>query len=133
MKNLSVKWQKLIVWLTGYLNIIAFVIAGGYLYINTEQGEVKNSAKVALFATAVFTAVDIALIFVRNCVYLAKAVTDWIVTTGWVLTIVKIVVFVILFIVDMTVGFGGAAQNGATSLEKCETQTDEDGNGQNAE
>ncbi len=106
MKNLSSRWQKLIVWLTGYLSIIAFVIAGGYLYKNTEHEEVKTSAKVALFVTAIFTAIDILRMIIQYCLMLASSSTEWISKTAWVIAIIQAVVFVVLFIVDMVAGFG---------------------------
>lgn len=115
MKGLSVKWQKLIIWLTGFLNIIAFVIAGGYLYKNTEHEEIKNSAKAALIATAVFTAVDIIRAIIQYCIYLAEASATWLNKTGWVIAIIKTVAFVVLFIVDLTVGFGAAEKTGKTA------------------
>ncbi len=124
MKNLSVKWQKLIVWLTGYLNIIAFVIAGGYLFKNTENDEVRTSAKVALIATAVFTAIEIAYVFIQNCVCLAREAGSWLNTLGWVISLVKIVVFVILFIVDMTVGMGKPAKSDNNTAEAQENEQD---------
>ncbi len=108
MKGLSVKWQKLIVWLTGYVNIVAFVIAGGYLFKNTESEDVKRSAKLALIVTAIFTAVDIIILIMLNCVYLAESSTEWLSKANSVITIIKTVVFVVLLIVDMFVGFGSA-------------------------
>lgn len=108
MKGLSDKWQKLIVWLTGYVNIIAFVIAGGYLFKNTESEDVKRSAKVALIVTAIFTAIEIALLIIRNCIYLASEPADWLSKTSWVIAIINAVVYVVLFIVDLFVGFGSA-------------------------
>lgn len=124
MKNLSLKWQKLIVWLTGYLSIIAFVIAGGYLYKNSEHEEIKTSAKVTLFVTAVFTAIDIVRLIIQNCVYMAHAASSWLNTFGWVVSLVKAVVFVILFIVDMTVGMGKQEKSEETDEGKTELNKD---------
>lgn len=103
MKNLSAKWQKLIVWLTGYLNIIAFFLAGGYVYTKTQDEEVKNSAKTALILVAGFTAIEMlrGLIYyimtLSNASYEAlSAMSD----LSYVLTIIKIVVFATLFALD---------------------------------
>lgn len=101
MKGLSARWQKLIVWLTGYLGIIPFVVAGGYIHQKTEDEDVKISAKTALVVTAVFTAIDVLLLIVRNALYLGDAATAAIVKTGYVIAILKAVCFVTLFILDM--------------------------------
>ncbi len=106
MKGLSVKTQKLVVWLTAFLHIIAFVIAGGYLFKNTESESVKRSAKVALFATAISAAVDTVILFIRNCLYLSNGSIRWLEETALVIAIIKIIAFVALFIVDLVCGFG---------------------------
>ena len=118
MKGLSVKWQKLIVWLTGYVNIIAFVIAGGYLFKNTEHEDVKRSAKVALIVTAIFTAIEALCLFMSYCVYLAGSSTAWISKTSWVVELIKIVVFAVLLIVDLTVGLGSAKSANSPKAEE---------------
>lgn len=118
MKGLSVQFQKLIVWLTGYLSIIAFVVAGGYLYQKTEDEEVKSSAKVVLLLTAGFTAIEILLSFLRYCLYIVSAQTGWVNTIGYVVEIIKIIAFVALFIIDIKIGFGGFSKTGFAALPK---------------
>lgn len=120
MKNLSVRWQKLIVWLTGYLSIVAFVVAGGYIHQKTEHDEVKSSTKVALFVTAIFTGLEMICYLLQYCVNLANAAAMWALDMSYVFAIVKIVVFIVLFIVDITVGFG----RGKQSVKKRGRKTD---------
>lgn len=120
MKDLSARWQKLIIWLTGYLNIVAFVVAGGYFYFKTEREEVKSSAKIALIVTAFFTALDILRLFIQYCYNIASTSASWLSTTTWVVALIKIIVFVALFIVDMTVGFGNLTKNVKTSANQEE-------------
>lgn len=124
MKNLSVRWQKLIVWLTGYLNIIAFVIAGGYLFEKTEHEEVKSSAKTAFIVTAAFTAADMVRLLIQCCYNLASASASWLSTLSWVIALFKIIVFAVLFIVDITAGIGSG--NGKKSPEAKETKAEEE-------
>ena len=104
MKNLSVKWQKLIIWLTGYVNIIAFFLAGGYLYLKTENEEIKNSAKTAFFVTACCTGLEL----LRTVIYYIMVVSGatYSVTSSmniflYVIYIVKALAFLTLFILDM--------------------------------
>lgn len=128
MKNLSTRWQKLIVWLTGYLSIIAFVIAGGYIHQKTESDDVKRSAKISLFTVAVFTAFEILFSIISYCYNLADTYNSWVSDARYVLAIIKSVAFVTLFIVDMVVGFG-KPQKVEPVVQNTETETDgDDGN-----
>ncbi len=104
MKTLSEKWQKLIVWLSGYLNIIAFFLAGGYLYLKTDSDDVKTSGKTVLFLTAIFTGLDLLRGLLYNILSVAEAdyeILRTISTVGTVFVILKAVVFATLFILDL--------------------------------
>lgn len=136
MKGLSVKWQKLIVWLTGYVNIIAFVIAGGYLFKNTGHEEVRRSAKTAFAVTAVFTAVDALRALIQYCYNLASPTSsDWLNKASWVILIIRTVVFAVLLIVDMTVGFGSAkkAENADGKVENTDAADNKEDSENNAD
>lgn len=104
MKDLSVKWQKLIVWLTGWLGIIPFVIAGGYIHQKSEDQGVRRSAKCALIVVAVFTALEI-LNLLFTCIFaLSDASFDVrnVFTKIFVaVELIRIICFVTLFILDM--------------------------------
>lgn len=104
MKSLSTKWQKLIVWLTGYLNTIAFVLAGGFIYLKTEDDDVKTSAKTVLFLLAIFTGLEILRGIVYNILSVANVTYDVLSVVsdiGTVISIIKMIVFVTLFILDL--------------------------------
>ncbi|MBO5304493.1 MAG: hypothetical protein J6A99_02330 [Clostridia bacterium] len=103
MKNLSSKWQKLIIWVTGYLSIIAFVIGGGYIYMKTEDADVKKSAKTVFLISIAFTALDIIFLIIRN---ITSAAGDYqalnvisIITS--MIAIVEAIVFVVFCALDM--------------------------------
>ncbi len=104
MQKLSEKWQKAIVWLTGYLNIIAFFLAGGYIYLKTDNEDVKTSAKNVLVLLIGFTGLDILRSVIYNILSIASAsydVLNAISKIGTVFTIIKAIVFVVLFILDI--------------------------------
>ena len=104
MKGLSSKWQKLIVWLTGYVNIIAFVLAGGYVYLNTEDDDVKDSAKSVLYIVAIFTALELVRSLVYNVLNVSGAdygTLNVLTTIAMIITALKMVVFAVLFVCDM--------------------------------
>ena len=104
MKNLSSKWQKVIVWLTGWLNIIAFVIAGGYVYLKTEDEDVKASAKTVLGVTLTFTGLDLLRGLVYNIANLANVeykILNVIADVGVMLTVLKAIIFLAFFVLDV--------------------------------
>lgn len=103
MKNLSSKWQKLIIWVTGYLSIIAFVIGGGYIYMKTEDADVKKSAKTVFLISIAFTALDIVFLIVRNITSAAgdyQAINGVSITVG-VIAMIEAIVFVVFCALDM--------------------------------
>ncbi len=103
MKNVSPKIQKLIVWLTGYLNIVAFVLAGGYVYLKTEDDDVKQSSKTVLILLAIFTAVEIVRTFFYYIFSVASngSALQTLNTLASVVGIIKVIVFVVFFVLDM--------------------------------
>ena len=118
MKGLSSKWQKLIVWLTGYANIIAFFVAGGYVYLNTEDDDVKGTAKSVLYLVAVFTGIELLRSLVYNVLSVAGAdygVLNALTTISMVIAALKMVTFAVLFVCDMCgkklINFGGNDEN----------------------
>ena len=103
MKNLSSKWQKLIIWVTGYLSIIAFVIGGGYIYMKTEDADVKKSAKTVFLISIAFTALDIIFLIIRNITSAAgdyQAINGVSITVG-VIAMIEAIVFVVFCALDM--------------------------------
>ena len=103
MKNLSVKWQKIIVWLTGYLSVVAFFLAGGYVFTKTEDEDVKKSAKTVLLLTLGFTALEIIYLIVSNLMGVGDAGYDKL--NGFakfilVVEVIKAVAFVTFGILD---------------------------------
>jgi len=104
MKNLSAKWQKTIVWLSGWLNIIAFFLAGGYIYLNTDDDDVKRSAKTAVVLTLFFTAIEVLRSIIYNVLNIANVSYDTlsvISDIGTAFSIIKTITFTTLFILDL--------------------------------
>ena len=104
MKNLSGTWQKIILWLTGYLNIIAFFLAGGYVYLNTDSEDVRHSAKTVLALLLGFTGIEILRSVVYNILSVAGVGYDTLAVISdiaSIITVIKAVVFVTLFVLDL--------------------------------
>lgn len=47
--------KKALIWLSGYLNFIAFAVIGGFVVFKSEDEELKRTAKTAFFVTLIFT------------------------------------------------------------------------------
>lgn len=103
MNKISVKLQKLIIWLTGYLNVIAFFLAGGYIFLKTEDEDVRKSAKTAFFTFAIFTAVDLLTTTLSNIFSLSQSYDAYnmITKARVVISVIRVVIFVILLILDI--------------------------------
>ncbi len=52
------KWKKILIWLSGYLNFVAFALVGGYTIVKSEDEELKKTAKQAFVVTLIFTALS---------------------------------------------------------------------------
>ncbi len=104
MNGLSAKWQKLIVWLSGYLGITSFLIGAGFVYLKTDDDDVKNSCKTVLVLLAVFTGASILFstvlynLFALFDMYNVTSVFSDIATA---FNIIKAILFVTLFILDL--------------------------------
>ena len=103
MEKLNSKWQKLILWLTGYLNIIAFVLGGGFVYLKTQDEKVKKSAKTVLAFVIVFTIIDIIRLIIANFINLGDnyEAINGVYHVGLVIAVIKAVTFVTFCVLDM--------------------------------
>ena len=102
--NLSKNFKKTVIWVTGYLNLIAFLLAGGYIFVKSEEEDVRSSAKSAFLLVVTFTAIDIVRMIVYNIMSVANAgykalsvVSD----IGTVVAVIEALAFVIFFILDL--------------------------------
>ena len=50
------KWIKILIWLSGYINFIAYAIVGGYVIAKSQDEELRKETKKAFIVTLVFTA-----------------------------------------------------------------------------
>lgn len=52
------KWKTVLIWLSAYLNFLAFILVGGYFYVKKEDEELQTATKHAFLTTLVFTAIS---------------------------------------------------------------------------
>ncbi len=73
MKLSQRKWKKLLLWVAGYVNVLALVLIGGYFMCKDEDKKVKCTAKCVCLTYIVFLAMGAVLSIVS---YIGGAF-DW--------------------------------------------------------
>ena len=100
------KWKTVLVWLSAYLNFIAFVIVGGYFYIKKEDEDVQKATKNAFVVTLCFTAIG-AFLSIFNYIggltdnYYASSAYNFYSVCNAVVGMAKIVVFAVFVILAL--------------------------------
>ena len=98
------RWKKLLIWVSGYLSIIAFVIVGGYFIIKGEDDELKKTAKLVFIVTIIFTAISAVLALYSSILTLAGAsytstaynIYEWLTSITLIAKIITFATFAIL-------------------------------------
>lgn len=54
----STRWKALLIWVCGYLSIIAYAVVGGYVIVKSDNEELKKTAKTAFIVTLIFTLIS---------------------------------------------------------------------------
>ncbi|MBQ4071201.1 MAG: hypothetical protein IJD51_02135 [Clostridia bacterium] len=104
MTRLSTFWQKLIIWITSYANVIAFVICGGYLYFKGDDEDARGSAKLALLVYGGFTALELTRALIYNILSIFGAGYETLSVMsdiGTVISINRAICFVVLAVLDI--------------------------------
>ena len=96
----STRWKSLLIWVCGYLSIIAFAVAGGYAIVKSNDEELKSTAKKAFIVTLIFTLIAMFLglydaIGGMTDGYYSSAAYGAYSVMSKIVTIAKIVVFVV--------------------------------------
>lgn len=52
------RWKEVFVWLAAYLNLVAFVIVGGYVIVKSEDKELRKTTKLIFIVTLIFGAIN---------------------------------------------------------------------------
>ena len=121
----STRWKSLLIWVCGYLSIIAFAVAGGYAIVKSNDDELKATAKKAFIVTLIFTLISMFLglysaIGGMTDGYYSSAAYEAYGIMSAIATIAKIVVFVIFAALSF---FGGSSAPALQS--KAEQQTED--------
>ncbi len=144
MKNLSPKWQKIIIWLVAaipcaipmsalaimpyFINVLALLIVGGFVFLKTEDESVKKTAKLAFISTAIYTALMLLCVILLNCFTAAYDDMNYLNMVVAVLSfeVIKIIYFVTCFVLDMFGILGKAKYFGLDCFDKKEKPAKEE-------
>ncbi len=100
------KWKKILIWLSGYINFIAFAVVGGYAIVKEQDEELKKTAKKVFVITLIFTAISAVLSLISYFGGMAdgyygsgfyKAMS----IIGSLVNIAKVVVYAIFIIIEL--------------------------------
>ena len=100
------KLKETLIWLCGYLNIVAFAIVGGYAIVKSENEDLKKATKTAFIVTLIFTAISAFLAIFNYCGNISKnyygsSAYDFYTIASSIVGIAKIVVFAVFIIMTL--------------------------------
>lgn len=100
------KWKSVLIWLSAYLNFIAFVLVGGYFYVKKEDEVLETETKRAFFVTLCFTAVNAFLNIFTSIGgltdnYYSSSAYEFYSVTSVIVNIIKVLVFATFIILAL--------------------------------
>ncbi len=100
------KWKKLLIWLSGYLSIIAFALVGGYTIVKSDDEDLQKTAKQAFLITAICTAVSALYSVIDYAFRVFQADLSYEFSSAWnslyyFIALGKIVVFAVFIIIAL--------------------------------
>ncbi len=124
------RWKALLIWLCGYLSIVAFALVGGYVIVKSEDEDLKKTTKLAFIVTLIFTAISMFFSIFSSIGsmannYYSSGAYDVYNILYQVTNIIKIAVYVV-FAVIAFFGKNGSAHQSAEKQKKDETPTGEE-------
>ena len=94
MEKLSVKMQKMILWITSFTNIVAFVLCGGYILRFGADEDVKKTAVHAFVLNAIFLIINnmvLPLVTLFAAEFGGRGVVEWLDTSDGHIVILLLV------------------------------------------
>lgn len=128
MKNIwTNRWKKALIWLCGYVSLIAYAIVGGYVIVKSEDEDLRRTAKTAFIVTLIFTAID-AFVSILSSIYglsgYNQGFSEFLSWFRFVILIAEIAVYAVFILISL---FGGEKEQ--TEASKAEKTTAEKADG----
>lgn len=111
MKNIwTNRWKKALIWLCGYVSLIAYAVVGGYVIAKSEDEDLRRTAKTAFIVTLIFTAID-AFVSILSSIYglsgYSRGFSDFLSWFRFVIQIAEIAVYAVFILLSL---FGGSKE-----------------------
>ncbi len=99
----SKSWKKVLIWASGYVSFLAFVVAGGYVIVKGQEEDVKRTAKQCFIVSLLFLAVDaLTTIFNNINVFAAsRGFQEFMLWFSFIVTLIRIAVFTTVIIMTL--------------------------------
>ena len=116
-------WKKALIWLCGYVHLIAFAITGGYVIAKSTDKELHRTAKTVFIVTLIFTAVEAVILILSGISSLGANMGTALSWFRFFVTLAKIGVYAAGLIMSLFDG-GSPEEKSAEPAEPKEENTD---------
>ena len=128
MKGLWTKnWKKALIWLCGYVHLIAFAVAGGYAVAKTADKELHETAKTVFVITLIFTAIEAVILILSGIASLGASMGTALSWIRFFVTLAKIGVYAGGLIMSL---FDGGSSEEKSAEAKPAGQNEENTDGE---
>ena len=87
------RWKAALIWLCGYVNLIAYAVVGGFVVFRTEDQKLHRTEKTVFVVTLIFTAVEALLLILSNISSMTSGMGTALSVIGLIETFAKIAVY----------------------------------------
>ena len=96
----SLRWKKLLIWVCGYLSIVAFALVGGYTIVRSDSRALKQTSKNAFIVVLIFTALSALGALFSGIGSVSSGMGGFLAVYSMIVTVSKIVVFAVCAVVS---------------------------------
>ena len=120
-------WKKALLWLSGYLSIIAFAVVGGYIIVRSEDQDLRRSAKTCFIVVLIFAAIDAFVLILNNILGLSYSggFADFLRWFDFFETLARVAVFAVFTVMALVGGgqrAGGQSEQETPAKEETESE-----------
>ena len=120
-------WTKALIWLCGYVHLIAFAITGGYVIAKSTDKELHRTAKTLFIVTLIFTAVEAVILILSGIASLGASMGTALSWIRFFVTLAKIGVYAGGLIMSL---FDGGSSEEKSAEAKPAGQNEENTDGE---
>lgn len=125
------RWKNALIWLCGYVHLIAFAVVGGFVVFKTADRELHKTAKTVFIVTLVFTAVEALVLILSGIASLGANMGTAISWIGFFVTLAKIGVYAAGVIMALFSGSDAAGKEKPAAHTESEPSEEEKTDGGN--